>query len=57
MGYEKIITYTLQSESGASLRAVNATPEQYIQPQEWDRPNRARKTQNVYSQPKIRWLL
>lgn len=56
MGYEKIITYTLKSESGASLKAVGATKEAELKPQTWDRLNRKRTEQSVYSQEKIRWL-
>lgn len=55
MGYSKVITYTLQSESGSSLKALRAVPVSRIAPQTWDRPNRKRKDQSVYSQPKIRW--
>lgn len=55
MGYEKVITYTLQKESGSSLKALRAVPESEIQPQKWDRPNRKRQDQKVYAEPKIRW--
>ena len=57
MGYQKVITYTLQQESGASLRAVNATVETHTKPGVWDRPNRKRSDQQVYIEPKIRWRL
>lgn len=57
MGYEKVITYTLKCESGASLRAVGAKIEAEIKPQTWDRPNRQRANQPVYSQEKFRWVL
>lgn len=57
MGYEKIITYTLKSESGSSLRAVGAILEQEIKGQGWNRPNRIRIEQKVYLQEKIRWAL
>lgn len=57
MGYEKIITYTLQKESGASLKAINARIVQECKPQEWNSKNRKRKSQSVYKEPKIRWEL
>ena len=57
MGYEKIITYTLQKESGASLKAINAIPVAKIKPQEWNTNKRKRKTQKVYKENKIRWEL
>ena len=57
MGYEKIITYTLQSESGSSLRAVGAKAEVKIKPQTWNRTKRKRINQPVYNQPKIRWIV
>lgn len=57
MGYERVVTYTLKEESGASLRAVNAKKECSVKPDTWDRKNRKRKHQPVYEKEKIRWLL
>lgn len=57
LGYEKIITYTLKSESGSSLKAVNATPEAETKAQGWSRENRKREHQEVYTQEKIRWAI
>lgn len=48
MGYERVVTYTLEEESGASLKAVGARIDGYVNPDEWDRKNRRRKTQDVY---------
>ena len=56
MGYRRIITYTLKSESGASLRAVGATPEE-IRTYPWSRPARPRDDQEVTYLPKLRWEL
>jgi len=56
MGYRRIITYTLQSESGASLRAVGATEEE-IRTYPWDRPARPRHDQDVTYLQKLRWEL
>jgi hypothetical protein len=57
MGYERVITYTLESEGGASLRAVGATPTGPLEPGEWSSPSRPRKSQPVYAEPKYRWEL
>ena len=57
MGYEKVITYTLTKESGASLRAVGAKPETEIKGGGWNRENRPRENQEVFFEPKIRWCL
>jgi hypothetical protein len=55
MGYTTIITYTLQEESGASLKAVGAKIVGEVQPQELDVPSRSRKSQEVYGKAKWRW--
>ena len=57
MGYEKIITYTLKSESGASLRAIGAEIVAEVKPQSWNRKNRPRQEQPIYQQEKLRWEL
>ena len=57
MGYKKIITYTLKSESQSSLRAVSARIDGFVKPDSWNRKNRNRIEQPVYKQEKIRWLI
>ena len=58
MGYERIITYTLQSESTSSLKGVGAVKEAEInRPSTWGRPTRPRIEQNVYKEKKVRWNL
>jgi hypothetical protein len=57
MGYEKIITYTLESESGASLRALGAKQIGPLFSHEWGNLARPRKKQSVYQEPKYRWEL
>ena len=57
MGYKKVITYTLQFESGSSLMAVGAHIEKKVKPGSWSRPSRKREEQSVYSEPKLRWSL
>jgi hypothetical protein len=57
MGYERVITYTLTSEGGASLRAVGAKPTGPLESHEWSNPARPRKSQSVYHEQKYRWEL
>jgi hypothetical protein len=57
MGYERVVTYTLKRESGASLRAAGARPTAALKPKEWTCPSRPRASQTVYREPKIRWDL
>jgi len=56
MGYKKIITYTLQSETGSSLKAVGATSKP-IRVGSWNRPNRPRQEQEISLKPKLKWTL
>lgn len=44
MGYEKIITYILVSESGVSLKAAGWVEEAVTRGGEWSRPSRPRST-------------
>ena len=57
MGYQKVLTYTLTEESGASLRAVGAQKSGIVKPREWSRKKRERNSQDVYKKEKIRWIL
>jgi hypothetical protein len=57
MGYDKVITYTLEQESGASLRAVGAKVVGQVKPKEWSVPSRRRKSQQVYAEAKFKWEL
>lgn len=59
MGYEKFITYTLQSESGASLRAVGGVIVRDVNHQrDWnDYKNVKRKKNSVSKQLKFLWEL
>jgi hypothetical protein len=43
LGYCEIVTKTLESEPGSSLRAANFTEDGMTDGGEWDRPSRARK--------------
>jgi hypothetical protein len=56
MGYEKVITYTLQTESGASLRGAGWQMELELAPRSgWDTPSRRRKPGTVDGVGKRRW--
>ena len=57
MGYHRIITYTLEEESGASLKAVGARVVGQVRPQEWSVPSRPRRSQPVYGRAKLKWEL
>ena len=57
MGYEKIITYTLKSESGSSLKAIGAKIVGEVYPRSWNTQKRKRREQGIYFQEKFRWEL
>jgi hypothetical protein len=56
LGYRRLITYTLTTESGASLRAVGATPTHRVRAANWDRPGRRRSDQHTIADRQC-WLL
>lgn len=53
MGYQRLITYILDSEPGTSLRAAGWTVVGQTKAQSWSRPSRARLDQPL--QTKLRW--
>lgn len=56
MGYQRLITYTHASESGASLRAAGFIRAAELPPRPgWDRPSRARKPRGSEHVARIRW--
>lgn len=59
MGYLKIITYTLQEESGSSLKAIGAEIEKRVEhTKQWnDHGKIKRNHQKVTIQLKFRWAL
>lgn len=59
MGYEKIITYTLQAESGSSLRAIGAKIVKDVNhTKQWNDSKKVKRSiQSVTVQPKLRWDL
>jgi len=57
MGGTRMITYTLQEESGSSLRGAGWKIVGEVKPEKsgWDRANRKRDWQPIYGQLKFRW--
>lgn len=55
MGYERIITYILESESGASLKATGWELDKTTSGGHWSRPSRERTT-TAPTCPKKRWV-
>lgn len=53
-GYQKLITYTLESEDGTSLRAAGWEQEATTRGGSWDTPSR-RRTDRAPTCPKVRW--
>jgi hypothetical protein len=54
-GYTRVITNTLEEESGSSLRAVGGRVVGRVEAREWSAPSRPRKSQAVYRKKKLRW--
>ena len=52
-GYHMVITYTLATETGASVRAANFTRAAYVRGETWDRPSRHRRHRPVVD--RVRW--
>ena len=58
LGYKKCITYTLTSESGASLRGAGWQQESFLVARGgWDCPSRPRKPTPSDNTDKIRWCV
>ena len=55
MGYEKIITYTLEEEKGGSLRAVRWNYEGLKGGGDWNVPSRGGRRTDQPMGPKKRW--
>lgn len=54
-GFERVITYTLDSEAGTTLKAAGWTPEAVTRGGSWNRPSRAR-TDAAPTVKKTRWV-
>ncbi|MCK9591432.1 MAG: hypothetical protein M0Q91_05415 [Methanoregula sp.] len=56
MGGKRLVTYTLQSETGISLKGAGWELTADVKPQSWDRgEGRRRVLQNIQTLPKYRW--
>ena len=58
MGYERIITYTLSSESGSSLKGAGLLPAGEVKANKngWSRASRPRQMHLVDSKDKLKWV-
>jgi hypothetical protein len=56
-GYTRVITYTLEEESGSNLRVVGWRVVGRVEAREWSAPSRPRKSQAVSGKKKLRWEL
>lgn len=56
LGYTRMITYTMPSESGSSLRAVGMREDGLTEGRPWDRPGRRREAKYPVG-PKLRWMV
>lgn len=59
LGYKKVITYTLQKESGSSLKAIGAIIDKNTEHvKQWNSTDKVkRNNQSVTVKPKFRWQL
>lgn len=55
MGFDRIQTYVLESESGVSLRAAGWTCEGSAGGGDWNRPSRSGRRTDQPQEPKVRW--
>lgn len=56
MGYHRLITYTLATEPGTSLRAAGWRVVAEVRAQTWDRPNAGRPRVDLHPlQERLRW--
>lgn len=55
LGYRRMVTYTMSTEPGTSLRAAGWRPVARTEGGEWSRPSRPRARATFPTIPKIRW--
>ena len=55
MGGQRMITYTLKSESGSSLKGAGWKIVGEVYPKSWSWSGREREDQEIYGQAKFRW--
>lgn len=55
MGGRRVVTYGLESESGASLRGAGFEIEARVPARAWDTASRRRKPREIENEDKLRW--
>lgn len=55
MGGDRLVTYTLQSETGASLLGAGFAIEASVPARAWDTPSRRRDARPIEQRDKVRW--
>jgi hypothetical protein len=55
MGGKRMLTYTLQSEPGSSLKGAGWKVVGEVKPRSWNWSGRPREYQEIYGQAKFRW--
>ncbi len=55
MGGDRVVTYTLAAEPGASLRGAGFVQEAEVAARAWDTPSRRRPSRAIEQADKIRW--
>ena len=55
LGGLRLVTYTLATEGGASLRGAGWSLVAQVRPDSWAREKRERRWQPIYGQQKLRW--
>ena len=55
MGYRRMVTYTLDSEGGASVRAAGGVATATVTPRVWDTPSRPRDVDHHKVSARVRW--
>lgn len=56
MGGNRLVTYTLARESGASLRGAGFVEDGKVEARRWDTPSRRRQARAIEEEDKIRWV-
>ena len=52
-GYQRVVTYTLATETGASVRASGFTRTGHVRGRQWDTPSRRRDQREAHD--RVRW--
>lgn len=55
MGGDRVYTYSLEAESGASLRGAGFERDAEVRAERWNRQSRPRCARAIECVPKVRW--